>query len=504
MNGLRAGPSIRDSSGWIAVGGGFVALLTLALWMRYGPAGLVLPPLAAAAVALVQRPAWAVGLLVGVVVLGERNDDGILPAFTVLYDPAAGGLTPVELLLGVAIVAVVLDVQRRGSARRLPAALALPLALLALAIVSGALTGLFAGVSGRDVLYAGRQLVLLVAVPPLVFHLVRTERHVRVALAAGAALAALKAALGLAGVLAGRGLLVEGARITYYEPAANALMLLVVLGVVAALVGPGPTAPGTPPLRARIPAWVLLTAPLLVLSLALSLRRSFWIGAALGLLLVLALPPLGRRVLVPSALLVAAAVWVLSSVGFQVAGPLVERARSLQPSRIAVNVEDRYRIDERKNVMAELGRRPVTGLGLGVPWVAEHPLPTEHENGRQYTHVVLLWHWLKLGLLGLAAYLAIVLGAARLAWQAWRRHPDPLLRAAGLGALCWIVALAAIETTGSFTGVDARFTVLLGAILGVLAAVATRLPPAPARSPAATARRAPPPAAGPVRPPRAR
>lgn len=463
MNGLRAGPSLRDSSGWIAVGGGLVALLTLALWTRFGPAGLALPLLAAGAAALVQRPAWAVGLLVGAVVLGERNDDGVLPAFTVLYDPAAGGLTPVELLLGVAIVAVVVDVQRRGSAPRLPAALALPLALLALAIVAGAIAGLFAGVSAKDVLYAGRQLPLLVAVPPLVFHVIRTERDVRLALIAAAALAALKAALGLAGVLAGRGLLVEGARITYYEPTANALMLLVVLGVAAALL-----------LRARLPAWALLTAPLLVLSLALSLRRSFWIGAALGLLLVLALPPLGRRVLVPSALLVAATVWALSSVGFQVAGPLAERARSLEPSRIAVTAEDRYRIDERANVVAELRRHPVTGLGLGVPWVAEHPLPTDHENGRQYTHVVLLWHWLKLGTLGLAAYVAIVVGAGRLAWLTWRRHPDPLLRAAGLGALCWVVALAAIETTGSFTGVDARFTVLLGAVLGLLSAAARR------------------------------
>ena len=58
-----------------------------------------------------------------------------------------------------------------------------------------------------------------------------------------------------------------------------------------------------------------------------------------------------------------------------------------------------------------------------------------------------------------------------LAWQAWRRSAEPVLRAFGLASLCGIAGLVAVETTASFTGVDARFTVLFAAQLGLLALI---------------------------------
>jgi O-antigen ligase len=287
---------------------------------------------------------------------------------------------------------------------------------------------------------------------------------VLVALAVGAALAIVKAVLGLASVAAGRGTTVDGTAITYYEPAANWLMLVVLLGVLAAVLQRA---------RDRLPLWLLVGSPLMVASLALSLRRSFWIGIALGGLLVvlLASSPAGRRLLLPTAVLVAVGVWLLGAVGFQAQGPLTARVESLQPSRLEVNAEERYRTDERANVLAELGAHPVTGLGLGVGWSsAARPLPVEHENGRQYVHTVALWYWLKLGLLGLAAYVMLVVSACLLAFRIWRGHPDRLLRAGGLAALCSLVAMAVVETTGSFTGVDPRFTILFAVFLGLLAA----------------------------------
>lgn len=450
--------SLRLDGILIALGCAAVALVSFLGGLALGPLGLLLPLGAVAALVLVLRPAWAVGLLVGLVVVVER-DEFLLPGASVIY---AGAVTPVDVLLALAVAGVVLDAQRRGGASRLPVALAVPLGLLALAMVLGVVTGLFAGASLSEVLIAGRQLPYLLLVPLLVLHVVRDERQARLALGLVAALALVKALLGLAAVAAGRGVEVEGSTITFYEPAANALTLLVLLGVAAALL-----------LRARPPWWLLLGSPLLLAALALSFRRSFWIAAALGLVILVALglSPVGRRLIVPAGLLVAIAIWSLGSVvGFQVQGPLAERAESLEPSRVAVNAEDRYRFDERANVVAEIERRPVTGLGLGVPWSASaRPLGVDH--GRDYVHVAVLWHWLKLGFLGFLAYLAFVVGAGRLAWLAWRRHPEATFRAAGLAALCWVVALAVVETTASFTGVDLRFTVFLGVVLGFLAAV---------------------------------
>jgi O-antigen ligase len=463
MTALRSRPAIPQGSVVAGVSAS-AALLTLAA-LRYGLVVLALPVAAVAALALVRRPAAAVGLLVAAVVLGERNDTGFFQFTSALYDPVAGSLSPVEVLLGLAVLAVVVD---RAAARRtlhLGGPLAFPLALIVLATLAGAATGLAGGASLSEIVYAGRQLAYIIVVPVLVLNVVHTPEEAQRALAFGAVLALLKAALGLAAAAAGVGIEVDGAIITYYEPVANWLSLLVVVGVVAALL-----------MRARPPLWLLAGSPLAALALALSLRRSFWIGAALALLLVALLGsrPLHRRLLVPVTLMLAIATWALSSVGFQAfqaEGPLVERARSLEPSKIQVNAEDRYRIDERANVLAEIGRHPLAGLGLGVDWTATHPLPVEHEGGRGYTHVVALWWWLKLGILGMAAYLGFALACLYMSWYVWRRSSEPRLAAAGLTFLCGLTALALVETVGSFTGVDQRFSVVIAAMAGLLAAL---------------------------------
>ncbi len=463
MTALRSRPAAPQGS--VAAVVAASAALLAAGALRYGLVVLALPVAAVAALALLRRPAVAVGVLVAVVALGERSDTGLFPFTTALYNPIAGSASPVECLLALALLAVVIGRLAAQRPVRLGGPLALPLALIALATLAGAVTGRAAGASPSDLVYAGRQLLYVVLTPVLVVNVVETPRQAQRALAFGIGLALVKAVLGLAAVAVGVGTEVNGVTITYYEPVANWLSVLVIVGVVAALL-----------LRARPPLWVLASSPLAALSLALSLRRSFWIGAALALLLVALLGsrPLHRRLIVPAALLVAVAAWALSAVGFQVfqaQGPLVERARSLQRARIEVNAEDRYRIYERANVLAEIGRHPVSGLGLGVDWTATHPLPVEHPNGRGYTHVVALWWWLKLGILGLAAYLAFTVVCLRMSWRVWRRSSEPRLAAAGLAALCGLAALALVENVGSFTGVDPRFSVLIGAMAGLLAAL---------------------------------
>jgi hypothetical protein len=446
-----------------------LAVLTLAA-VRYGPVALALPLAGVAALALLQRARLTVALVVGLMVLVEGSTDNFL-GYRGLYDPVRFGVTPMECLLGLAVLAVLLDRMRAERPVRLAGPLTVPLLLVVLATAAGAATGAFRGVGLHDMQFAARQLAWLPIVPLLVVNVLETDRHVRGALAFATGLAIVKAAIGVAGVVAGVGIVVEGATITYYEPTANWLVLLAILGVGAAVL-----------MRARPPAWAVAGAPLLVLSLALSFRRSFWIGAALGILLVflLASRPLGRRIAIVAVALLGLAAWTVSLQPVQTETPIVERARSLQPSKVESNAQDRYRLDELRNVTAEIRREPITGLGLGGQWAATHPLGIEHENGRGYTHVVAFWWWMKLGILGLIAYLSLMGTMLAMGWQVWRRSADPLQSAAGLAIFCGLLALAIVETVGSFTGIDPRFTALVGGVAGLLA-VMRRLALRPAR-----------------------
>jgi O-antigen ligase len=428
---------------------------------RIGPAGMLAPLAVVGALALLQRPRLALAIVVSLVALIEA-EGGLLAGLGAIYE-AQAVLTGVDVLVAIAVAAAALELLQRREPLRPPALLVLPLVLLALAVLAGAVTGYGRGAAPVDLVLGGRQLPYLVLLPLLAFSVVRTQRQLVGALALGAALAVAKGVIGLLAVAAGGGVTVEGATITYYEPLANWLMMIALLGILAA------TLTGA---RDRLPHWLLLATPVLIAALVLSFRRSFWIGLALGALLVVVLgaSPLGRRMLIPALALVLAGLWVISSTGFQTQGPLSERVESLRPSEIQSNAEDRYRLDELANVVAEVRRHPVTGLGLGIEWSsAAQPLGIEHPNGRLYVHMVALWYWLKLGVLGLAAYLAVLGAALAMAWRTWRAHPDPLLRAAGLALLCGLVSMATVETVGSFTGVEDRFTVVFGVTLGLLA-----------------------------------
>ena len=79
---------------------------------------------------------------------------------------------------------------------------------------------------------------------------------------------------------------------------------------------------------------------------------------------------------------------------------------------------------------------------------------------------------MKLGILGLFAYIGLMLASMILAWQTWRRRPEPVLSAFGLGSLCAVIGLVVIDTTASFTGVDPRFTIVFAAQVGLLGLLA--------------------------------
>jgi hypothetical protein len=444
---------------------GFTLVLGLLATHKWGVAGLLVPLGLVALAILMLRPLAMVSLAVGLTILCEGSTFGLFTFTSSLYGSIVKDVTVLDALVGLAIFAVGLDLIRSRRSLHIPRPLQLPLTILALAMIAGAITGHAAGASTHLVIVSEHVLMYLLLLPVAVANLDVDRRQVKQLLIGLMALAIFKAVLGLVELGSGHGLAIEGvAGLTYYEAPANWVIMIALFAVFSAVV-----------MRIRPPLWMLLGSVLLLASLLLSYRRSFWIAAVLGLVLVLVigLAPAGRRMLWPVGLAMIAAIWMLSSVSVQSQSPIVKRATSLAPTKLEANLEDRYRLDERANVLGEIREHPITGLGMTIPWQATvRPLAVEHGEGREYVHFAALWFWLKLGVLGLLAYAAILIGTATLAWRVWRNSLDPTLRVFGLASLCGVTGLAAIDTTASFTGVDPRFTIVFGAQVGLLALAA--------------------------------
>ncbi len=448
------------------VAGCGVAAIGLLAGQKAGEVGVVAPLALILVAILLTRPVVCVAGVTAVVILCEGSTFGLLTFTSHVYGQLYKDISILDALVIVAALSVALDMLVRRRPLVVPGPLVIPLTFLACAMVAGVILGHAGGNSLRFSFFSEHVLAYLFWLPIAVANLDLDRRQIKRLLAGAMALAIVKAILGLIEVAGHFGAPIEGATtLTYYEPTANWLIMVAALTILAVALA-----------RAiRMPRWVLLGMPLLVACLVLSYRRSFWIAAVLGILLLLltATTPTGRRLLVPAALVIAGAVFVLGSLHVQDQSPIIKRAESLAPSRLESNVEDSYRLDERANVLAEIAEHPISGLGMAVPWRADvRTLSVEHEGGRDYVHFALLYYWLKLGILGLCAYAGIVIASLVLAFRAWRAKGDQWLKAFGLASMCAFVGLAVIETTASFTGIEPRLTVVLAVQIGLLAQLA--------------------------------
>jgi O-antigen ligase len=442
--------------------GAFTALLILATMHKLGSVGALFVPLAIPLLlVLIANPLWMTSVVVGLIVLFEGPDFGLFSFGSKLYAHA----TVLNVLVALVVLSVAIDLVRKRRRVELPTVLALPLVALVLAMAMGVVIGHANNVSISKGIHSENLLIYLLLLPIAVANLDLDREQALRLLGGLIVLAIIKALLGLVEVGGHLGVPIEGhTTLTYYEPTANWIMMIAILTIAASFV-----------IRHRPPTPFIAAFPVLIAALVLSYRRSFWIGAVLALLLVLmlGLSPSTRRLLAPTIVFIVVAIWLAGSVHFQSGSqsqsPIVNRVQSLVPSKLTTNVEDRYRLDERANVLAEIRAHPITGLGMLVPWSAStRPLSIEHPQGRLYVHFAALWYWLKLGILGLIAYVGLLLSMAVLSWRVWRGSREPFVRAYGLASLAAVAGLAVVETTGSFTGVDARFTILFAAQLGGL------------------------------------
>jgi hypothetical protein len=458
--------------------GALTGLFFVILIERAGPAAALLPLAALVVAFLLSQPRLTLAALLGVVIVIEADPVGLLPIGPSFYAPIRAGQTPPDLLFYLLIAGTGMQLLRERSHPRGIGPMTLPMIALAAAALGGLATGYYAGASPSGLVLSGLRFAQLLLLPFLVANLLTDAASVRAFLVGAAGLAAFKAVTGLLAVATGAGFTVDGGVITYYEPVANWLTLMFLLFVLAARIR-----------RFPLPAWVWWAVPFALFAFVLSYRRSFWLAAAFAVVVVLVVA--SRRSLRTAVAIVGAGV-VLVLAGTaalggssEVESPVLERARTLQPGQIGEDRGDRYRLDEQRNVVAELRDAPLTGLGMDVPWSARYPLSEEHD--RNYTHVILLWYWLKMGVIGVLAFVWLYGVAMWTAFGVWRNHPSELVRLGGLTALGGLVALLIVELTASFTGVEPRLTIVFGALLGWIAAAWRQQPRGPtARATAST------------------
>jgi O-antigen ligase len=444
-----------------------------------GAQGALAPLVALLFLVLLRLPEACLGLALTGAVLAESEAIGVIPSGEAFYSQALSSLTPPDVLLLFGLAGVLLRFAAQDVRPRLPEPLTLPLMVLSLAVAAGVTTAMSAnaGVEVGDLFHRSMHVGYLILVPLLTVNVLRDTRSLRIFAWAAAALATVKGLTGLYATVGGTGGSVEEEAASFLNPLPNMLMLTFALGVVAALVR-----------RVRIPTWMLVGAPITMLALLLSYRRSFWIAAVLTLILVIIIASRrrGRAVLAVGVVTLALALAAAATIGSSSdpsSSPIAERAQTIRPGSLGSNRGDRYRMDERANVIENIEAHPVSGIGLGVEWEVHQPLAEAHD--RRYAHVAVLWYWLAFGLLGAIAYVALLGTGLRTAVRVWRRHPDPIVQVCAIAGFGALVGLAVVELTATFTGVEPRLSLLLGGILGWLAAAWHDLP---AEGPAAPAR----------------
>ena len=195
--------------------------------------------------------------------------------------------------------------------------------------------------------------------------------------------------------------------VLYNTPNATGLFLGPLVAAAAALVLFGDR---TERRRGAIFAIVALPA------LAFSFSRGAWLGAGLALLLLAAIHPRRKQLL--------GVVGVLTVLVVLLPPVRKRLAHEFQPTDPYNSVNTRVDLWRATLKMMSHGLHPVLGSGLSGFKQAITPFKdvSGYHEDLIYPHNSLLTFWTETGLLGLAAFLWLVVAAARRCWTALRAH----------------------------------------------------------------------------------
>lgn len=437
---------------------GIAVLFGVAIGSMRPSEALLAPALVLAMLVIVglsRRPALAVSGLFVLMALSEDTPSDLLGSTNSLFNQLG------TLRLSFADIAVLgtfgVVVIAHRAVPRLSPGLTLTTTLFGAALAVGLIMGVTE--HGTGVVVDAKTSFYFVLVPAIVLFGV-SERSLQRVPRLILALGFIKGLLGIANVVTGHGYHISGITVSYYEPASNLLTLVAALVGIVTLV------------RGRRDPLAIATIFVTLPSLYLSQRRSFWIAAVLGvILLAIYLAESHRDVLtIASASAVALALLAVLVVG---GGDFtfINTSAGSEYGTLHGAIGDDYRNAERTNVFYNIEQAPLTGLGFGVPWTQVDPLPGYFPDNRQYTHIGYLWVWLKMGILGLLAYLAFLSIGLRYAIRIYRHHARSDMRDFAAVLAIGLVADIVVEFTADFVGSDARYTFLVAAIVAWLSAV---------------------------------
>ena len=207
-----------------------------------------------------------------------------------------------------------------------------------------------------------------------------------------------------------------------------------------------------PPRRRALVAGLL---GVYLVGIVVSQNRNMLIGLALGLIVASIVSVHKARLVIGFVVLLGAILLLVTVLGDKAgtSSPIITRITSLtEPEEISKSSTISDRSTENELALAAIRKAPLEGLGWGVNY------------GEGNIHLQYLALWLRMGLLGLAAFVVVLIASFCWAFQACRvRGPDsgeyPWLGAAVLSSL---VALAASAVVGIYFLTPASAVVLCG------------------------------------------
>ncbi len=221
--------------------------------------------------------------------------------------------------------------------------------------------------------------------------------------------------------------------------------------------------------RREARTWPALVLPALAVALALTFTRSAWVGASVGLALLLVLKDFRLVAAVP----------ILLAVGV-----------ALAPHAVTARVYSMFNLNDPTNrdrvAMVREGVRmvrdhPLTGVGpdMVIRRYAEYRDPDAVEAVNPHLHNVPLQIAAERGLPALGAWLWLLAWLVRDLWRAFRSGRSPALAAAGLAALASMLAAGLFE----YNFGDSEFLILWLVLVTLpLAADREPAPAVPGRS----------------------
>jgi len=130
---------------------------------------------------------------------------------------------------------------------------------------------------------------------------------------------------------------------------------------------------------------------------------------------------------------------------------------------------------EESNIAYTIKQLPITGVGLGQEYLFEREPPplTSFIYWRYMTHDAVLWVWLKAGVLGFAAFWALVAQAALVGARLFKRLPTADLKLVALAPMMLLV-IQVLFSTVDLGLTYSRNMIVLGVVLGLTAYISRR------------------------------